>query len=223
MAETSNISLVSHIGSNENPVENNEEFDLSKAEETSLESTQIASQVETMMSLKSSLSAVAEEGQSLETSQADQSDSANVSESEEKVLVIFSKKRFNHKVKVESDSLNEEHAAEDEANITKETVDGITTYTINDSMGRREISVALNQLEPNANNTQQISQRVRHLKMTQTYSLGFCETYWRTGHFDSILLGLEHSETVNGTTTCSRKSCPRKSCPRKPCPRNTLN
>ena len=91
MAETSNISLVSHIGSNENPVEDNEEFDLSKAEETSLESTQIASQVETM---KSSLSAVAEEGQSLETSQADQSDSANVSESEEKVLIILSKNEF---------------------------------------------------------------------------------------------------------------------------------
>ena len=60
--------------------------------------------------------------------------------------------------------MNEQQEAEDDANITKATVDGITTYTINDSMGRREISVALNQQEPNENNTRRISQRVRNLK-----------------------------------------------------------
>ena len=54
MADTSNISLFSRIDSNETAVQNNEEFDLSKFEDTSLESTKIASQVETIMSFKSS-------------------------------------------------------------------------------------------------------------------------------------------------------------------------
>ena len=82
MADTSNISLFSRIDSNETAVQNMEEFDLSKSEDTSLESTKIASQVETITSLKSSISAVAEEEEKLETSQANQSVSPNVTESE---------------------------------------------------------------------------------------------------------------------------------------------
>jgi len=192
MADTSNISLFSRIDSNETAAQNNEEFDLSKSEDTSLESTKIASQVETIMSLKPSDSTVVEEGENLDTSQAHQSVRANVTECEnledtqvasqvENVLLKSSLPAVAEETQyletsianqsdsasviqsekeVENDSMNEQQEAGDDANITKATVDGITTYTINDSMGRREISVALNQLEPNENNTRRISQRV---------------------------------------------------------------
>ena len=49
----------------------------------------------------------------------------------------------------------EDEWLDDEANITKETVNGVTTYTINDSMGRREISVAPASTSENKENTTQ--------------------------------------------------------------------